>query len=81
MLHDSSTIKCETVVHSASFTSQVIDFYIFFTPFHWSLSDTKSAQVSGTLFSILTDFNFAVIWMVFIVLLFAITPIFVPIFW
>ena len=31
--------------------------------FHWSLSDSKSLQVFGTLFSILADFS-AVVWMV-----------------
>ena len=31
---------------------------------HWSLSDSKSPQVSRTLLSILADFNNAVIWMV-----------------
>ena len=41
----------------------------FFTPvlgdsFHGSLSDSKSAQVSRTLLSILTDRNNAVVWMV-----------------
>ena len=32
--------------------------------FHWSLSDSKSPQVSKTLFSILTVINNAVVWMV-----------------
>ena len=32
--------------------------------FHWSLSDSKSPQVSRTLLSILTDLNNALIWMV-----------------
>ena len=32
--------------------------------FHWSLSDSKSRQVSRTLLSILTNLNNAVIWMV-----------------
>ena len=32
--------------------------------FHWRLSDSKSPQVSGTLLSILTVFNNAVVWMV-----------------
>ena len=32
--------------------------------FHWSLSDSKSAQVSRTLLSILTDFHNAVVWIV-----------------
>ena len=32
--------------------------------FHWSLSHSKSPQVSRTLLSILTDFNNAVVWMV-----------------
>ena len=32
--------------------------------FHWRLSDSKSPQVSRTLFSILAVFNNAVIWMV-----------------
>ena len=32
--------------------------------FHWSLSDSKSPQVSRTLLSILAVFNNAVIWMV-----------------
>ena len=31
---------------------------------HWSLSDSKSPQVSGILLSILTDINNAVVWMV-----------------
>ena len=31
---------------------------------HWSLSDYKSPQVSRTLFSILADFNNAVLWVV-----------------
>ena len=32
--------------------------------FHWILSDSKSPQVSRTLFSILTVFSNAVVWMV-----------------
>ena len=32
--------------------------------FHWSLSDSKSPQVSRTLLSILVVFNSAVVWMV-----------------
>ena len=32
--------------------------------FHWSLSDSKSPQVSRTLLSILTVYNNAVVWMV-----------------
>ena len=32
--------------------------------FHWSLSDSKSPQVSRTLFNILTVLNNAVVWMV-----------------
>ena len=32
--------------------------------FHWSLSDSKSPQVSRTLFSILADLNNAVVWMI-----------------
>ena len=32
--------------------------------FHWSLSDSKSSQVSKTLLSILTVFNNVVVWMV-----------------
>ena len=32
--------------------------------FHWSLSDSKSPQVSGTLLSILAVFNNTVVWMV-----------------
>ena len=32
--------------------------------FHWSLSDSKSPQVSRTLLSILAGFNNAVVWMV-----------------
>ena len=32
--------------------------------FHWSLSDSKSPQVSGTLLSILAVLNKAVVWMV-----------------
>ena len=32
--------------------------------FHWSLSDSKSSQVSRTLLSILAVFNNAVVWMV-----------------
>ena len=32
--------------------------------FHWSLSDSKSPQVSRTLLSILAVFNSAVVWMV-----------------
>ena len=31
---------------------------------HWSLTDSKSPQVSRTLFSILADLNNAVVWMV-----------------
>ena len=34
--------------------------------FHWSLSDSKSPQVSRTIFSILAIFNNAVVWIVFI---------------
>ena len=33
-------------------------------PFHWSLSDSKSPQVSRTLLCILAVFNNAVVWMV-----------------
>ena len=33
--------------------------------FHWSLSDSKSPQVFGTLLSILADVNNTVVWMVF----------------
>ena len=32
--------------------------------FHWSLSDSKSPQVSRTLLSILAVLNYAVVWMV-----------------
>ena len=32
--------------------------------FHWSLSDSKSPQVSRTLLSILTDLNNVIVWMV-----------------
>ena len=32
--------------------------------FHWSMNDSKSPQVSKTLFSILVDLNSAVVWMV-----------------
>ena len=32
--------------------------------FHWYLCDSKSPQVSGTFLSILTVFNYAVVWMV-----------------
>ena len=32
--------------------------------FHWSLSDTKSPQVSRILLSILADLNKDVVWMV-----------------
>ena len=35
-----------------------------FRVFHWSLSDSKSPQVSSTLLSILAVFNNAVVWMV-----------------
>ena len=31
---------------------------------HWSLSDSKFFQVSGTLLSILADLNNGVVWMV-----------------
>ena len=33
---------------------------------HWSLSDSKSSQVSRTFFSILADVNITIVWMVFI---------------
>ena len=33
--------------------------------FHWSLSDSKSPQVSRTLLSILDDINNTVVWMIF----------------
>ena len=33
--------------------------------FHWSLSDSKSPQVSRTLRSILADLNNAVVWIVY----------------
>ena len=33
--------------------------------FHWSLSDSKSPQVSKILLSILAALNIAVIWMVY----------------
>ena len=32
--------------------------------FHWSLSDSKSSQISRTLLGILTDLNNAVVWMI-----------------
>ena len=32
--------------------------------FHWSLSESKSAQVSNTLLSILANLNNAIVWMV-----------------
>ena len=32
--------------------------------FHWSVSDSKSSQVSRTFFSILADLNNAEVWMV-----------------
>ena len=38
--------------------------------FHRSLSDSKSPQVSTTLFSILADLIYAVVWMVFTCFLF-----------
>ena len=31
--------------------------------FHWSQHERKSPQVPGTLFSILTDLNYAIVWM------------------
>ena len=37
---------------------------IYSLVFHWSLSDSKSPQVSRTLFSILAVFNNTVVWMV-----------------
>ena len=48
------------------------NFFFFFTlwtfftsvVFHWSLSDSKSLQVSRTLLSILADLNNAIVWMV-----------------
>ena len=43
--------------------------------FHWSLSDSKSAQVSRTLLSILVDLNNAVAW---IVLRFSTLPVSLP---
>ena len=52
----------------------ITPFWVFHTSiswwfFHWSLSDSKSLQVSSTLLSILTDLNNAVVWMVSIRLL------------
>ena len=37
--------------------------------FHWSLSDSKSPQVSRTLIRILANLNNDVIWMFFIIIL------------
>ena len=39
-------------------------FHITLRVFHWSLSDSKSPQVSKTLLSILADLNNIIIWMV-----------------
>ena len=36
----------------------------FLMVFHWSLSHSKSAQVSRTLLSILDDLNYVLVWMV-----------------
>ena len=46
--------------------SLIIEFFtlVLMMIFHWSLSDSKSPQISGILFSILADFNYAVVWMV-----------------
>ena len=53
-----------------SFTINIIIPWEFFTSanadgFHWSLSDSKSPQVSRTLLSILTNHINVVVWMVF----------------
>ena len=47
-------------------TSRIIDFshQLMLMVFQWSLSDSKSLQVSRTLLSILAVFNNAVIWMI-----------------
>ena len=42
--------------------------------FPWSLSDSKSPQISGTLRSILADFSSAVVWVVSILLIFSSSP-------
>ena len=51
--------------------------------FHWSLSDSKSPQVSRTLLSIQVDLNTAVFWMIstrpcIIIFIIIITSFFLP---
>ena len=46
--------------------------------FYWSLSDNMSPQVSKTLLGIVADFNSAVVWMVFFVLLIFCSPCLFP---
>ena len=49
--------------------------------FHWSLSDSKSPQVSRTLLSILVNHNNAVVWMVWTFFLFSSLLVPSPILW
>ena len=55
---------------TATFTTTITttNYYYYYCllirVFHWSLSDSKSPQVSRTLLSILAVFNNAVVWMV-----------------
>ena len=39
-------------------------FGLWLMVFHWSLSESKSSQVSRTLLSILADLNYAVVWII-----------------
>ena len=51
---------------------------LFYSSFHWSLSNSKSPQVSRTLLSIQADLNLAVIWIVSYLPLIFNSPILLP---
>ena len=48
-------------------------YYSLIRVFHWSLSDSKSPQVSRTLLCILAVLNNVVVWMVSIIIIFICT--------
>ena len=57
-------IKKEVIIPITFFYSFEFFMWALADGFHWSLSDSKSPQVSRTLFSILADLNNAVVWIV-----------------
>ena len=57
------TIACEISLHSFFFLYHY-NYFLLIRVFHWSLSDSKSPQVSRTLLSILAVLNNVVLWMV-----------------